>query len=118
MKTPVVSFLHGPSSKHTSSHRSGHNITNLTRSSLALAVGGGLGLACHAPFRVATETTKLSMPETVSCALKSEPDALVTLSFGLRLTHQLITSQKIGLFPDVGASVSATLTPHPTMHTR
>jgi 3-hydroxyisobutyryl-CoA hydrolase len=38
-------------------------------------VGGGVGLAAHAPFRIATENTVFSMPET-----------------------------KIGYCPDVGAS--------------
>jgi 3-hydroxyisobutyryl-CoA hydrolase len=38
-------------------------------------VGGGVGLAVHAPFRIATEKTLFAMPET-----------------------------KIGYFPDVGAS--------------
>jgi len=40
-----------------------------------LTMGGGVGLAAHAPFRIATENTVFSMPET-----------------------------KIGYFPDVGAS--------------
>ena len=40
-----------------------------------VVVGGGVGLAAPAPFRVATEKTTFSMPET-----------------------------KIGYFPDVGAS--------------
>jgi 3-hydroxyisobutyryl-CoA hydrolase len=38
-------------------------------------VGGGVGLAAHAPFRIATENTVFAMPET-----------------------------KIGYCPDVGAS--------------
>jgi 3-hydroxyisobutyryl-CoA hydrolase len=38
-------------------------------------VGGGVGLAAQAPFRIATENTVFSMPET-----------------------------KIGFFPDIGAS--------------
>jgi 3-hydroxyisobutyryl-CoA hydrolase len=38
-------------------------------------VGGGVGLAAHAPFRIATENTLFAMPET-----------------------------KIGYSPDVGAS--------------
>jgi 3-hydroxyisobutyryl-CoA hydrolase len=42
---------------------------------LIIQVGGGVGLAAHAPFRIATENTVLSMPET-----------------------------KIGYCPDVGAS--------------
>ena len=40
------------------------------------AVGGGVGLAAHAPFRIATEKTRFGMPET-----------------------------KIGYFPDVGGSL-------------
>lgn len=40
-----------------------------------VAVGGGVGLSVHAPFRIATETTVFAMPET-----------------------------KIGYCPDVGAS--------------
>jgi 3-hydroxyisobutyryl-CoA hydrolase len=42
---------------------------------LIYEVGGGVGLAAHASFRIATENTIFSMPET-----------------------------KIGYFPDVGAS--------------
>lgn len=42
---------------------------------LIRAVGGGVGLSVHAPFRIATETTVFAMPET-----------------------------KIGYCPDVGAS--------------
>jgi len=42
---------------------------------LCFTVGGGVGLATHAPFRIATEKTLFGMPET-----------------------------KIGYFPDVGAS--------------
>ena len=38
-------------------------------------MGGGVGLSVHAPFRIATESTKFAMPET-----------------------------KIGYAPDVGAS--------------
>ncbi|SCV69287.1 BQ2448_2307 [Microbotryum intermedium] len=51
MRTPVVAFMHGNT------------------------LGGGCGLSMHAPFRIATETTILGMPET-----------------------------NIGLFPDVGAN--------------
>ncbi|SGY75698.1 BQ5605_C005g03439 [Microbotryum silenes-dioicae] len=51
MRTPVVAFIHGNT------------------------LGGGCGLSMHAPFRIATETTILGMPET-----------------------------NIGLFPDVGAN--------------
>ena len=40
-----------------------------------VAVGGGVGLSAHAPFRIATENTVFAMPET-----------------------------KIGYCPDVGAS--------------
>lgn len=39
-------------------------------------MGGGVGLAAHAPFRIATEKTRFGMPET-----------------------------KIGYFPDVGGSL-------------
>lgn len=28
-----------------------------------LTVGGGVGLSVHAPFRIATESTKIAMPE-------------------------------------------------------
>ncbi|KAK4704564.1 hypothetical protein P7C70_g1644, partial [Phenoliferia sp. Uapishka_3] len=51
MKKPVVAIMHGNT------------------------LGGGLGLSMHAPFRIATETTQIAMPET-----------------------------EIGLFPDVGAN--------------
>ncbi|ORY59438.1 3-hydroxyisobutyryl-CoA hydrolase [Leucosporidium creatinivorum] len=51
MKKPVVSIMHG------------------------FTLGGGVGLSMHIPFRIATETTSLGMPET-----------------------------SIGLFPDVGAN--------------
>ncbi|KAM0751626.1 ClpP/crotonase [Meredithblackwellia eburnea MCA 4105] len=51
MKKPVVTFMTGNT------------------------MGGGVGLSVHAPFRIATETTTIAMPET-----------------------------KIGLFPDVGAN--------------
>lgn len=49
-----------------------HICTNLTH---FLTVGGGVGLSIFAPFRIATERTVFSMPET-----------------------------SIGYFPDVGAS--------------
>lgn len=41
----------------------------------SIAVGGGVGISAHAPFRIATENTVFAMPET-----------------------------KIGYIPDVGAS--------------
>lgn len=51
MKTPIVCFLNG------------------------ITMGGGMGLSMHTPFRIATENTRVAMPETT-----------------------------IGLFPDVGAT--------------
>ncbi|KAK9728185.1 3-hydroxyisobutyryl-CoA hydrolase [Basidiobolus ranarum] len=50
-KTPIVAFMNG------------------------ITMGGGCGISVHAPFRIATETTLMAMPET-----------------------------RIGLFPDVGST--------------
>ena len=52
-----------------------------------VAVGGGLGLSMHAPFRIATDRTKMSMPEVRSASL-----------------YRTDVQTTIGLFPDVGAS--------------
>ncbi|KAJ9090612.1 3-hydroxyisobutyryl-CoA hydrolase [Entomophthora muscae] len=63
----------------TEEYKLNHMIGTLNTPFVALidgiTMGGGVGLSVHAPFRVATEKTKLAMPET-----------------------------SIGLFPDVGAS--------------
>ena len=60
MKKPIVSIMHG----NTRASRA-----NLGRqfADLYFAVGGGVGLSVHAPFRIATESTKIAMPE-VSCS--------------------------------------------------
>ena len=51
-------------------------------------MGGGLGLSMHAPFRIATERTQMSMPEVRRA----------------RSAVSLTSQTTIGLFPDVGAS--------------
>jgi 3-hydroxyisobutyryl-CoA hydrolase len=64
---PYVAIMDGITSKY--------QIRELELAIDVVVVGGGAGLAAPAPFRVATEKTIFSMPET-----------------------------KIGYFPDVGAS--------------
>ncbi|KAJ3102697.1 hypothetical protein HK100_004322 [Physocladia obscura] len=62
-----------------SEYRLNHLIATLSKPYIAIlngiAMGGGIGISIHAPFRIATENTVFSMPETA-----------------------------IGLFPDVGSS--------------
>ncbi|KAJ3007643.1 UNVERIFIED_CONTAM: hypothetical protein HDU68_003415 [Siphonaria sp. JEL0065] len=62
-----------------SEYRLNHLIGTLTKPYISLmngiAMGGGIGISVHAPFRIATENTLFAMPET-----------------------------SIGLFPDVGGS--------------
>jgi 3-hydroxyisobutyryl-CoA hydrolase len=60
-------------------------------------VGGGMGLSMHTPFRIATENTRVAMPE-VSRSFTQFPSTL---------SRELIffcLKTAIGLFPDVGAS--------------
>lgn len=66
MKKPIVTIMHGNT------------------------LGGGVGLSVHAPFRIATETTKIAMPEV---RLASRPGATADPE-----------QTAIGLFPDVGAT--------------
>jgi 3-hydroxyisobutyryl-CoA hydrolase len=70
LRKPYIAILDGVTSM--SFRVSSSSNQTLT---LSLIVGGGVGLAAQAPFRIATEKTRFGMPET-----------------------------KIGYFPDVGAS--------------
>lgn len=56
MKKPIVSIMHG----NTRAYRNSPRPLSLI---LCFAVGGGVGLSVHAPFRIATESTKIAMPE-------------------------------------------------------
>ena len=58
MKKPVVSLMHGFTREWTLRRAPLSRLTCFT-----LAVGGGVGLSMHIPFRIATETTSLGMPE-------------------------------------------------------
>lgn len=62
MKKPVISFMDGATSKSEACtiYRS------LSDTCFAVAVGGGVGISVHAPFRIATENTVFAMPEVNS----------------------------------------------------